>query len=102
MKFFSKRFFALLLTFSAFLLIGAGAAQKQKNPKCPTTKVNCPAEVKQGDLFKFTANVTGGDQDVTPTYNWSVSAGVIESGQGTSTIDVNTKGVAAESTITAT
>ena len=49
----------------------------------------------------FTANVSGGDNDVTPTYNWSVSAGTISSGQGTSTIIVDTK-EAGGMTVTAT
>lgn len=39
--------------------------------------------------------------DVTPTYNWTVSAGTIQSGQGTSTITVDTTGTGGQ-TITAT
>jgi hypothetical protein len=38
---------------------------------------------------------------VTPTYNWSVSAGTITSGQGTSTITVDTTGLGGQS-VTAT
>ena len=47
----------------------------------------------------FTANVSGGP-DV--TYNWTVSAGTIESGQGTPSITVRTSAAEAGSTITAT
>ena len=36
--------------------------------------------------------VPGGDPSVTPTYNWVVSAGVIESGQGTAKITINPEG----------
>ncbi|MEQ1765461.1 MAG: hypothetical protein ABL984_20195, partial [Pyrinomonadaceae bacterium] len=38
--------------------------------------------------------------NVSPTYNWSVSAGAITSGQGTAVIDVDTKGAGGQ-TITA-
>jgi hypothetical protein len=46
----------------------------------------------------FTANVSGGG-DV--TYNWAVSAGTISSGQGTSSITVDTTGLAGQN-VTAT
>jgi len=78
------------------------AAQKPMPPGCPKTSVKCPDSVHKGETLKFTAEVKGGDSQVTPTYNWSVSAGKIESGQGTATIEVSTKEVEAESTITAT
>jgi hypothetical protein len=102
MNFFNRRFFAFLLIFPALLLTGSGLAQQKPNPKCPTIKVSCPAEVKQGDFLTFTADVKGGDPNVTPTYNWSVSASSIDSGQGTSSIMVNTTAVKAGTTITAT
>jgi hypothetical protein len=77
-------------------------AQKQMPPGCPTTKVICPDSVHKGEKLKFTAEVKGGDSQVTPTYNWAVSAGQIESGQGTATIEVSTKDVDEDSTVTAT
>ncbi|HKQ05296.1 MAG TPA: hypothetical protein VJ464_09205 [Blastocatellia bacterium] len=77
-------------------------AAQQSQSKCPTTKMVCPDLVKVGEKLTFTANVQGGDQNVTPTYNWTVSAGAISSGQGTSTITVDTKGVAADTSVTAT
>lgn len=48
--------------------------------------------------MSFTATVSGG-ADV--TYNWTVSAGSISSGQGTSAISVDTTGLAGQ-TVTAT
>lgn len=103
----NARFFALSLVMfvalAATTLIPlnerAAAATAQGN--CPTVKTSCPDSVKVGDLLTFTANVSGGDQEVTPTYNWSVSAGTISSGQGTSTIIVDTA-EAGGMTITAT
>jgi hypothetical protein len=46
-------------------------------------------------------SVAGGEMDVTPTYNWTVSDGAISSGQGTSSILVDTTGTGGP-TITAT
>jgi hypothetical protein len=71
-------------------------------PTCPTVSVSCPDTGTIGTPVTFTASVTGGDPAVTPTYNWTVSAGTITSGQGTSTITVDTTGIAGGTSITAT
>jgi hypothetical protein len=71
-------------------------------PPCPTVSVSCPDTGTLGQPVTFTANVSGGDPAVTPTFNWTVSAGTISSGQGTSSITVDTTGVAGGTTITAT
>jgi hypothetical protein len=68
---------------------------------CPTVNVTCPDTVDEGQPATFTANVTGGDPNVAATYNWSVSAGTITSGQGTPSITVDTTGQGGQ-TITAT
>jgi hypothetical protein len=68
---------------------------------CPTVNVTCPDSVDAGAPITFTANVTGGDPNLTPTFNWSVSAGTISSGQGTSSITVDTTGIGGQ-TVTAT
>ncbi|MFL6331909.1 MAG: hypothetical protein ACJ754_01040, partial [Pyrinomonadaceae bacterium] len=69
-------------------------------PACPTVTVSCPDTGTAGTPVTFTANVSGGDPNVTPTFNWTVSSGTISSGQGTSSITVDTTG--ATGTITAT
>ncbi len=69
-------------------------------PPCPTVSVSCPSEVDAGQPITFTASVTG-EGAPTPTFNWSVSAGTISGGQGTSTITVDTTGTAGQS-VTAT
>jgi hypothetical protein len=68
---------------------------------CPTVRVSCPDSVPVGSPITFTASVEGGDTSVTPTFNWSVSAGTITSGQGTSSITVDTTGIGGQ-TVTAT
>jgi hypothetical protein len=70
-------------------------------PPCPTVSVSCPSDVDVGAPITFTASVSGGDPNMQPTYNWSVSAGTITSGQGTSSITVDTAGVGGQ-TVTAT
>ena len=67
-------------------------------PPCPTVSVSCPADVDLGAPITFTASI-GGDMNV--TYNWTVSAGTISSGQGTSSITVDTAGLGGQS-VTAT
>jgi hypothetical protein len=69
-------------------------------PPCPTVSVSCPSEVDAGQSITFTASLAGETGGATPTYNWSVSAGTISSGQGTSTITVDTAGVATSVTAT--
>jgi len=65
---------------------------------CPTLSASGPSGVTQpGQPMTFTATSSG---DV--TYNWSVSAGRISSGQGSSSITVDTIGLAAGSNVTAT
>jgi hypothetical protein len=72
----------------------------EKPIACPTVTVSCPDTGTAGTPVTFTANVSGGDPNVTPTFNWTVSAGTISSGQGTSSITVDTTGVTG--TVTAT
>ena len=72
----------------AFGLLIAGKCLAQK---CPDIRLTSPDLLKEGEPATFTAIVTGGDPNSTYTYNWSVSAGAISSGQGTSVIIVDTK-----------
>lgn len=70
-------------------------------PFCPNVSIYCPDVQQAGSPITFTASVSGGTPGVTPLYNWVVSAGKIISGQGTTTITVDTAGLAGQP-ITAT
>ncbi|MGB7925718.1 MAG: hypothetical protein WCF57_20945 [Pyrinomonadaceae bacterium] len=70
-------------------------------PICPSISIYCPGAVTLGQPVNFSAKLTGGDAGVTPVYNWKISAGTITSGQGTSSIMVDTTGLAGQP-ITAT
>lgn len=72
-----------------------------KQCECPSLTVSGPSGITNpGDAMTFTANVSGGTQQ-SVTYNWTVSAGTITSGQGTPSISVDTTGLAGQS-VTAT
>ncbi len=67
---------------------------------CPTITVSGPAGITApGNTMTFTANVSGGES---VTYDWRVTAGTIESGQGTPSITVRTTQDMAGTNVTAT
>jgi hypothetical protein len=62
--------------------------------ECPVIDVDSPANaVEHGAPITFTASVGGGDAAVQYTFRWTVSAGTITNGQGTSSITVDTVGL---------
>jgi hypothetical protein len=81
-----KKFFTSYLVICAFAAVAAAQS-------CPSITVTGPSsDVPAGSSLTFSVNATGGDQNVTPTFNWTVSAGIIASGQGTSVIEVDSTG----------
>ena len=70
-------------------------------PVCPNITIECPERVELNQPLTFRSTVIGGSPNVAPVYNWNVSAGRIIEGQGTSTIRVDTTGLAGQ-TVTAT
>jgi hypothetical protein len=98
--------FALLSAFTVLLLNdphqASFAQQKQPAKPCPVTQITCPDQVYTIDKLRFTADVRGGDSKVNPTYNWTVSAGSIESGQGTAVVVISVKDLSDGQSVTAT
>ncbi len=70
------------------------------NGVCPVVQLSEAGHTAKGTPLTVTAEVGAGDPAVTPTYNWSVSAGGIETGQGTDKIVVGTADVDGNLTIT--
>jgi hypothetical protein len=66
-------------------------------PVCPNITISAPDTVAVGAPVTFTAAVSGGTPGVAPAYNWTVTAGTIVGGQGTSSITVDTAGLAGQS-----
>ena len=66
-------------------------------PVCPAIEISCPTDVALGQPVTFTSRYSGGiPANVTPVFNWTVSAGTIIAGQGTDTIKVDTAGLAGQ------
>jgi hypothetical protein len=74
-------------------------------PPPPPAVVPCPRLdlrgtsapiVRDGDTVGFMANISGGDTNVQPVISWTVSAGVLKSGQGTRAIEVDSTGAGAD------
>ncbi len=63
---------------------------------CPNVTVSCPDAASENAPATFTATISGGTPGITPTYNWTISAGRIISGQGTTSITVDTNGMAGQ------
>ena len=68
---------------------------------CPTIAVSCPENAESNQSMTFQAHVYGGDPTIKVTYTWSVSAGKISRGQGTSVITIDVSDVT-HGSITAT
>jgi hypothetical protein len=66
-------------------------------PVCPAIEISCPTNVGIDQPLTFTSHYSGGvPANINPVYNWTVSAGTIIDGQGTSTIKVDTAGLAGQ------
>ena len=68
-----------------------------KSAQCARISVSSPAEAVDGQPITFTADVSGGPVDESYTYNWTTGFGIITSGQGTSSITVDTSGIGGQS-----
>lgn len=65
-------------------------------PVCPTVSISCPDSVTENAPVTFTATISGGSGNITPVYNWTISAGRIISGEGTTSITVDTTGLSGQ------
>lgn len=109
MKVRDGRLFALVfvalfavLSFAADIFSVSAEPGPQPQAGCPQAQVVCPDSVEKTGKLAFTATIKGGDQNVTPTFNWTVSQGSIGSGQGTSVIELDMTGIVEGTSVTAT
>src|ERR1041385_4733317 len=84
------------VAFSSISVIVLECPPERPQPVCPNVSVSCPEAGKEGTPVTFTAEMSGGTPGMTPTYNWTISAGRITSGQGTPSITVDTTGLAGQ------
>lgn len=80
----------VMMLLSIVLALTGRAKVKPHLDSCPMIMIACLSdEPCCGPKYTFTANISGGYADREPTYKWSVSAGTIAKGQGTSSIEVD-------------
>lgn len=93
----------LILITSLFLIAGLSTYAQDSGAACREVNVLGPISItKAGDTMVFTTTVSGYAKPDEVKYEWTVSAGMIESGQGTSRITVRTNLKMANSNVTAT
>lgn len=88
--------FIVLLALFGWLATFAVAQERSNSSMCPIITVSCPDWASDSHLT-FSASFSGIGLTVKPTYRWSVSAGNIISGQGTSSITVDVSGLFGQS-----
>jgi hypothetical protein len=76
-------------------------AASRRSCECSAVTVSCPDTVRVTESVPFTANVENAG-DARLTYDWAVSAGTIQSGQGTNSIVVDTNALLGNSSVTTT
>lgn len=85
---------ALAVSFSGICGQEVVAVKKETPSPCPQLSLNGPGEriIKEGERLPITVMVNGGDPNVTPNFVWTTSGGVIDSGQGTRSVVLDTNG----------
>ncbi len=84
-------FFGVALILWAYAHEGA-LTQESGGRDCPVINVSRSESVSTGGTLTYKANIQGGDPLVSPTFIWTVSAGKITGGQGTSEVSINAEG----------
>jgi hypothetical protein len=94
-----RRIIHHLAVIVAPISLATGATPHPPIPaECPTVTIDCSANIVcSGDPIIFTATINGGDPNLQSKFKWTLSAGTITSGQGSSTIMVDSKGLGGQS-----
>ena len=67
--------------------------QQEALSPCPQMQIQSQARtVREGQPVTFSARITGGDKAVTPSILWNLSSGLIQDGQGTPRVMVDSTG----------
>src|SRR4051794_14478107 len=95
------RFKCLVVICFSLMSLSMSTPPQSPTTKCPSIAVDCETVIpQQGNMYTVTAHITYADPNLNLTYNWSVSAGIIIGGQGTSTITIDLTGTTGQ-TLTA-
>lgn len=83
------------------LFIGLAVSADASGQACPViSDIYGPAKVEAGGSVALKVLISGGDPNVTPTYNWMVSAGQLSGGQGTAKVTLDSTGAKGPITVT--
>jgi hypothetical protein len=82
------------------LFVLAVGTQQAYSQSCPVVTVSCP-DADDASTLTFSAKVSGADPSVKLTFDWTVSHLKITSGQGTTSINIDSTGFGGQ-TLTAT
>jgi hypothetical protein len=80
--------FALVFSFSSFA--------QNENSLCPKIEVVGGGVVKPGDPMTFSIKIGDEAKNLNLEYEWKISSGTIASGQGTSSITIDTTGLSGQ------
>lgn len=83
----------LAITLASLAALQPAGAAPRRTRACPVLAVSCQDVVRVGVPVTFTLTVKDLPDGAKLTYNWVVSAGTIESGQGASSVIVDTTGL---------
>src|ERR1044072_1313689 len=83
----------LAITLASLAALHTGGAPAPPPRECPIVVVLCPDTLRAGEPVTFTASIDNAPADAKLTYNWVVSMGTINSGQGTSSVTVDMTGL---------
>ena len=85
------------MALATVLLASSGAVAAQPAQRCEIVSVEVPATVDAGSSIVFRAKLSTVVPTAKPEYKWQITAGTIISGEGTSSITVDTSGLGGQS-----
>jgi hypothetical protein len=85
------------MALATVLLASLGAAAAQSPQRCEIVSIEVPAKVDAGTSIVFSAKLNTVVPTAKPEYKWQITAGTIISGEGTSSISVDTSGLGGQS-----
>lgn len=88
-----RAFYSLLIAVMMLMAqggYGVGTPAQAADTQCPSVTITCPSSWSLERPSIVSAQVSGAAPDAVLTYNWTISAGTIMSGQGTSSITIDT------------
>src|SRR5436305_14315254 len=84
---------AIIITLLALAASSFDGHAARRACDCPAVKISCMDVTTCGELLTFITKISDTAAGAKLSYNWTVSVGKIVTGQGTSSIKVDTAGL---------